>query len=506
MVARLHIASVALLCCPWVTSATAQSVHGDGAEAQQKAVTPAGTPAVPATSAPAASGGRVAAVSPPAAAAPSLFQFSFHGAVALTLYAQDTPVATGNGLGALAVPLRIVGDSWFMGGDVRHTRISLGVRGPDLLGASTLATVDLEMTGGNQIYTVAAPPAVVTVRDAMGNVVGTGSAPGFASSAQGDESLLPRLRTAYVEFNWNAGENVLRAGQYHNLLLAMVSASGAHPATLGFGAGQLGWRAPGLTYAHKFKLTTDASLEVALQINRNSWNDNAPVCLAGMAPPANNCLPHGVSLGEAGLPQLEARVLLSGPMAESPWPLYAPTQWQLHLVAHWDRKDLSGVNAVAPRGVRDTLTTYAIEAGGKLKLGPLLVAANGWYGQNTGGVFGNVFQIQMPDKPDVRGFGVWGQIGVSIAQGFSVWAFAGTDRPQRDQALAAAFTRLSNAQIAGMLAYVNGPLTVTIEWLNIATQQPMAATSSATPGAPALPPTVATYRGNQPSFTLAYAF
>lgn len=443
---------------------------------------------------------RAAPVAPPPPAAQSPFQFSFRGTVALTLYAQDTPVITGNGVGALAGPLPMLGDSWHMGGDIRQTRFSLNVRGPELLGATPSASVELEMAGGNQIYTVPAAPSVVVVRDAAGNPVGTGTAPGFSSSAQGDESLLPRLRTAYVEFNWNGGENVLRAGQYHNLLLAMVSASGAHPATLGYGAGQLGWRAPGLTYSHKFRFTPDVSLDTAVQVNRNSWNDNAPVCLPNMAPPAMNCLPAGVSLGEAGLPQVEARVLLSGPLTESPWPHYAPSLWQFHMIGHWDRKDLSGVNAIAPAGVRDSLTTYAFEMGGKYKLGPVLAAVNGWYGQNTGGLFGNIFQIQAPDRPDVRGFGVWGQLGVSIVNGFSVWAFAGVDRPNRSDALAAGFSRLSNLQLALMLAYVNGPLMATLEWLQIATEQPLAA---AVPGAPQA---IATYRGNQPSFTIAYAF
>ncbi|HET6332454.1 MAG TPA: hypothetical protein VFG30_04545 [Polyangiales bacterium] len=66
------------------------------------------------------------------------------------------------------------------------------------------------------------------------------------------------------------------------------------------------------------------------------------------------------------------------------------------------------------------MTTYAVEVGGKLKLGPVLVAANGWYGQNAGGVYGHMFQMQLPDKPDVTGFGVWGQVALSLSRQFSV--------------------------------------------------------------------------------------
>jgi len=466
---------------------TAQTAETD-ADASEDA--PAGTPGERPTVL------SVPPASPPPPVPPSLFQFSFKGTVALTLFGQDTPFVTGNGVGSLAGPAQIFSDSWHVGGDVRQSRFSLSVRGPELLGAVPLAAIELEMAGGNQIYTLPAPPSVVTVRDAMGNTVGMGTVPGFTSSPQGDESLLPRMRTAYVEFNWGAGTNVLRAGQYHNLLLAMVSASGAHPATLGYLAGQLGWRAPGITFSHKFRLTPESTLDAAVQVNRNSWNDNALVCGPGMAPPTMNCLPSGVSLGEAGTPQVEARVLLSGPLTESMWPHYAPTVWQLHLIGHWDRKDLSGVNGVAPAGLRDSMTTYAIEAGGKYKLGPVQLAVNGWYGQNTGNVYGNNSQIQRPDKPDVQGFGVWSQLGVSFGHGFSAWGFAGIDRPNRDQALLAEFTRLQNLQLAVMLAYVNGPLIATLEWLNITTVRPMAPMSAQT----------VSYSGNQPSFTIAYNF
>ena len=383
-----------------------------------------------------------------------------------------------------------------MGGDIRQTRFSLNVRGPQLLEAATLASIELEMAGGNQIYTVPGVPVTTIVRDATGMQIGTARVAGFVSSPQGDESLLPRLRTAYVEFNWDGGTNVLRAGQYHNLLLAMVSASGAHPATLGYGAGQLGWRTPGITYSHKFRLTSDITMDTAVQLNRNSWNDNAPSCATGEAPPTVNCQPQGVSLGEAGSPQVEGRVLFSGPLTESIWPHYAPTVWQAHLVAHWDVKDLSGVNATAMPGTRDSLTTYAIEMGGKYKFGRVQLAVNGWYGQNTGSLLGNIFQIQTPDKPDVRGFGVWSQLGVMLPLGLSAWGFAGIDRPNRDMALAAQLARLQNIQLALMVAYVNGPLTATLEWMHIRTVTP----------APGMPMATVTNYANQPSFTIAYAF
>jgi hypothetical protein len=418
---------------------------------------------------------------------------------------QDVPFGASNGGAALLGPSDTPIDGWFMGGDIRQTRLSFNMRGPEVLGAVPSGSVEIEMAGGNQITTVPATLAPITVRDAMGNVVGMGAVTTFTSSAFGDESLLPRLRTAYVELNWDGGQNLIRFGQYHNLMLAMVSASGAHPATLGYGAGQLGWRTPGITYTHRFKLGESANLDASVQLNRNSWIDNAPVCSGMMAPPVANCLPQGVSLGEAGLPQVEARLLFSGAAEPSPFPHYAPTAWQVHLVGHWDQKDVSGVGAVAPAGLRDSLTTYAIEAGGKLKLGPVLIAANGWYGQNAGGIYGHMFQMQLPDRPDVTGFGVWGQLGVSLSSKFSLWAFGGIDRPNRAEAIAAGFIRLQNIQLAGMLAYVDGPLVMTLEWFHAATTNYVPGTM-ATATMPATLPREPTLHGNQPSFTIAYMF
>jgi hypothetical protein len=446
------------------------------------------------------------ALVPPPSAPPSLFLFTLRGTIASTLFLQDVPFGGGNGGAALLGPLNTPIDGWFFGGDIRQTRLSFNLRGPEIFGAVPTAAIEFELAGGNQITTVPGANATVTVRDAMGNVVGTTTVPAFTSSAQGDESLLPRLRTAYVEMNWDAGQNLVRVGQYHNLLLAMVSASGAHPATLGYGAGQLGWRAPGVMYSHKFKLGEDANLDAAVQLNRNSWIDNAPICPATLTPPVTNCLPSGVSLGEASLlPQVEARLLFSGGKEESPFPHYAPTVWQFHIVGHWDQKDLSGVGNVAPPNLRDSMTTYAIEVGGKLKLGPVLIAANGWYGQNAGGVYGHMFQMQFPDKPDVTGFGAWGQAGFSLSRAFSLWAFAGIDRPNRAEAIAAGFARLQNIQLCGMLAYTEGPLVITLEWFNVATTSYIPG-AAATATAPATVPQELTFRGNQPSVTLAYNF
>lgn len=449
-------------------------------------------------------------------APPSPFTLSVRGVISGSMYMQDLPMrAPGNNggsavFGAVGVQL----DKWFLGGDVRQSQLQIGVRGPEVLGgAIPYGAIEFDMLGGSQIATV--PNVPFLVRDSMGAVIG--SVPGFTSSAQGDESLLPRVRLAYVELNWGAGTDIVRAGQFHNLLLPMIAASGSHIGVpLGYGAGQLGWRAPGITYLHRFALSQTTSLTGGIQINRNSWRDNDPPCAAMQVPSqAAPCVPSGappgtpsVSIGEASmLPQVEARLVLSGPPAPSPFPMYAPNAWQVHLVGHWDVKDVSGIGADAVPPMVDSMTTMLGEAGFKVTLGPVLLAANAWYGKNAGGVFGHIFQMQVPGAGDISGFGAWGQLGLSLTKNLSVWGFFGTDVPsEADIRVASPFgAYLSNTQISAMVSYVDGPIALTLEYLRISTNQ----WSPARPAVgmmPATPDTELTTSANQIALTMAYFF
>jgi hypothetical protein len=56
-----------------------------------------------------------------------------------------------------------------------------------------------------------------------------------------------------------------------------------------------------------------------------------------------------------------------------------------------------------------------------------------------------------------------------------------------------------------MLAYVNGPFIASLEWFTITTTQ-LVGRAAATATAPANPGVILNYRGNQPSFTVAYSF
>ncbi|HMJ51835.1 MAG TPA: hypothetical protein VK540_07150 [Polyangiaceae bacterium] len=435
----------------------------------------------------------------PIAAKPSPFTFALHGFVSGGIYLQDAAFASGQGGGAIFGPNKLDSDRWFLGGDVRQTQLKFTVKGPEVLGgASPMAVVELDLLGGNQVTTVPGPTAIV--RDAMGMPIGTvGNT--ATSVATGDESVLPRLRLAYAELNWGEGTDMLRVGQQHNLLVYMIPASASHIGVpLGYGAGQLGWRTPGITYLHKFALPDDMRVDLHLQVNRNSWIDNYPVCAATQIPPAAgaNCLPSGISLGEAStLPQLEARVVFSTGKKPSPWPYYPASDFTVYAIGHWDQKDLSGVGASAPSG--DTLTTLIGDLGFKAALGPAIIAGNAWYGKNAGAVYGNMIQMQAPNGPDVTGFGAWGQLGFSITKELSVWAFGGIDQPTESQAIAANFTRLQNVQAAGQIAYKDGPYAIGLELLHIWTKNYV-------PGTAMTAASTTTLEGNQPMATVDYFF
>ncbi|HET8932910.1 MAG TPA: hypothetical protein VFN67_05705 [Polyangiales bacterium] len=478
---------------------------------EETAASPASKP-VPAAEAAAAK--PPAVVAPPA---PSPFQFVVKGLVSGSMFMQNVPTAPSGGSLAFSTNKGVV-DGWFLGGDVRQTRLTFTIRGPEVLGGATPTGVaEMDLGGYNyQFLAVGGLSAVIGAAGPMGTTVTVPVGFNVATNeSRFDENLVPRMRLAYVELNWNNSQNVLRVGQYHNLLLGMIAGSASHIALpLGYGAGQLGWRSPGITYLHRFPLSMTSGLDVGFQINRNSWRDELPNCGPGQVAPQAQCLPFGVSAGEASmLPQVEARIMAFGGMVEAPLPFYLPVKWLAYLAAHWDRKDLTGVgNATLPSttGVpyRDTMDTAAVQAGFKTQLGPVLIAANGWYGKNAGNVFGHIFQMQNLNGSDVTGFGAWGQLAVGLTKNLSLWGFGGIDQPDENQVRRAgstfalgSTTLMRNVQIMGQLAYTDGPIQIAAEFMYVIT------TALVAPNP--MMPTVRSpeaHNAMQPSLTLNYNF
>lgn len=445
---------------------------------------------------------------------------------------QDVP-ATSQG-GALTFgAVNLAGDKWFLGGDVRQTRLTFNIRGPEVLsGATPLGVVEMDLGGYN--YQILAANGIQAQANRQGAADPTTGAlmqnptplnfNTVTNESRSDESLVPRIRLAYIELNWGGSQNVIRVGQFHNLLLGMIPGSASHIATpLGYGAGQLGWRSPGITFIHRFKLDAMSNFDVGLQINRNSWRDELPSCQQNPTPnvpgpmpntqaPTVNCLPYGISAGEASMmPQVEVRLMAFGGMAETPLPFYLPTKWTVYGVFHYDHKDLSGVgNTFTPAPPqRDGMDTIVAQAGLKLQFGPVLFAANAWWGQNAGNVFGHVFQMQDLVRPDISGFGGWGQLGFGITKTLSLWAFGGIDKPDEAKIKAAfggasgQLSRLQNVQIAAQLVYTEGPIQIGLEYLLVMTKNYYAPVALPTV---TFQEAIATYSVSQPTITMNYNF
>jgi hypothetical protein len=466
-----------------------------------------------------------AAAKPPAIPAPpppSPFVFQVKGLVSGSMFLQNIPTVGSGGSLAFSTNRPVV-DGWFLGGDVRQTRLTFTVRGPEVFGGATPTGV-AEMDLGGYNYQVLAASGLTAVVGTPNGMGGTAVVPlpynVVTNEPRFDESLVPHVRLAYVELNWNNSQNLLRVGQYHNLLLGMVAGSASHIALpLGYGAGQLGWRSPGITYLHRFALSATSNLDIGVQINRNSWRDELPNCGATQTAQVNNCLPYGVSAGEASmLPQVEGRIMAFGGMAENPLPFYLPVKWLAYIVAHWDRKDLSGagsntVPATTGAPYRDSMDTFATQAGFKTQLGPVLIAANGWYGKNAGNVFGHIFQMQNLNGPDITGFGAWGQLGIGLTKNLSLWGFGGIDKPDEKQVRAAGSTLAlagttvaRNVQVMTQLAYTDGPVQVGVEFMYVMTTALYLPTGvMMAPGGPDLR-VLDTRTAMQPSVTLNYNF
>jgi hypothetical protein len=395
----------------------------------------------------------------PAAAPASPFTFALRGFISGSLFVQDGvlagasgipgiggPTTTGYGQGALFAATEGTGDSLVFSGDVRQTRLNFSMRGPPVLGGAT-------------------PTGFVEV-DFLG---------GFSGGSFGDDSLLPRIRLAYVEASWPT--TTLRVGQFHNLVVPFIPASAAHIAfPYSIGGGLIGWRSPGVTLSERIPMGA-MSLELAGQVSRVNWADTAATCAPAnpaatpptpaQTPEANGCLRGGVTLGDAsGLPQVQARVTLISGKAAPPWPGFPPGDVVVYVVGNWNQLDRNGWGATGG----DPLTTLVAEAGTKLQFGPVLVAANAWWGQNAGNMLGHIIQFaragQIVPAEDVTGFGAWGQIGFSLSKEVALWAFAGTDRPDPERAETLSLVRRHQNVYAAMLSYKDGPYGVGLEWVH----------------------------------------
>jgi hypothetical protein len=331
------------------------------------------------------------------------------GIISASLFASDARFGTGDGQAANFVGTELA--DWWHGADVRSTRLTARLTGPRFSGNWRAgATVEGDFGGG---YT------------------GTG--------AFSDEQPTPRLRLAYAEVT--NGRTTLRIGQDWSLTTGNIPMSMSHIGyVLGWGSGGfIGWRFPGVFLGHMLtqpSAKTRATLRVAAL--RNSWSDEST--------------PDQPSAGEAGTPQLEARLDFGGSLE--------PGTWSVYVAGHWDEKDLNGVRPEdSPEPPENDLTSTAIEAGARIQTGALTVHGNAYSGSAMGHQFAHIVQFG-----DVDGWGAWGQAGLQLGRRWSAWLFYGVDNPEDDD-LPGDGARLQSNLLVPMLRYQVGPYSTGIEWL-----------------------------------------
>ncbi len=335
------------------------------------------------------------------------------GFISVSFFAQNQNFAFGNGQNAeFPVPPEFTTDKWFLDGDVRSSRLTLALNGPEVKEGLRFAGA-LEM-------------------DFFGGFAGTGP---FS-----DEQETPRLRLAYLDII--RGKTTIRLGQAWTPLFGNVPKSLSHVAfPLGYGAaGTIGWRFPGV---YVYRILSDKDEKVTRKLTvaafRGSWNG-----------PGDNL--NSGSAGNASFgPQVELRYDASGKTGSG-------STWGAYLVGHWDQKDLSGADATAPG---DSLDGTAFEFGAKYGQGRFSIQGNAYYGEAIGQQLGHITQFG-----DIAGWGAWFQPGIKLNKEWSWYLFYGVDDPDDSDIFLSDQSRLENEIMATSVEWSIGPYAIGAEWLH----------------------------------------
>jgi hypothetical protein len=397
--------------------------------------------------APAAAPAKAAAVEAPTVKTGTGSSLTIKGFVIASLYGQDSNFSFGNGQNAEVPTGDYKKDQWFIGGDVRNTRVTLDWKGPEVEGFKVGGTLETDFFGGFN-----------------------------GSGAFSDEQPVPRLRLAYLDII--KGDTTFRIGQAWSPLFGNVPTSPTHVAfPLGYGAaGDVGWRFPGLFIYHNFGGSESFSTKLTLAAMEGSWSG-----------PGDNL--NALSAGNSGIPQFEGRLDFTGKASGNPWGAY--------VVAHYDQKDCNSVNdsaALTPSCPSKSLDGTAFELGGKFGIGPFSMQGNYYTGKAIGQQFGNLTQFG-----DISSWGGWLQASLKFTPKWSGNLLYGIDDPNDNDVLDAKANKVKNQMIAASVMYSTGPYIFGVEWLN---DKLNTATRNATTGDVSRD----SITGNQISFSTWYKF
>jgi hypothetical protein len=360
------------------------------------------------------------------------WKFALHGLAGASFYVQDTPAFVFNGQGPL-LALSKPGDGGFTtGADIRQSRFNFSVAGPKVFGGAT-------------------PKAVLEI-----DLFGLNSPGGY-----GEVSVYARTRLAYAELNW--GNDVLRVGQDHQLILGVVPESMGHMAfPVTYWNGMLGWREPGAGYFHTIPLD-DSKLELAVQVMKSDWANPADF---GTATTSDLSIDYGQL---SGYPGVEARAKFTSEHVTA----FVAGHYN-HVMGTHASEVLFGPMMPPTRN----WDVIAGVAGVKVSFAGFTVAGSAYYGQNTAPLLGE--QLNFITNNDVGEWGAWGQVGYDIIKELNISVIAGTGQPNKSdiQKTAPAPTpmntageRASSSVIGGMVRYREGGFAVGPEFYHVIANQ-----------------------------------
>lgn len=362
---------------------------------------------------------------------------TIRGFLSASTFLQDQNFAFGNGQNAEwpAAP-EFTRDEWFTGGDVRNSRLTLAFDGPKVAKGPWKVGGQLEL-------------------DFFGGFIGAG--------AFEEQQPKPRLRLAFADIG--NGRTTIRIGQFWSPLFgfssnpatSVVPVSTSHLAfPLGYGSGMPGWRFPGIfLYQGLTQKNAPINAELQLAVMRGTWDRCFGGAVVDCPTGGANSNISSLSAGNAGWPQFEGRVNLSGKAGKGTWGIY--------VVGHWDQKDLSGVNNEGAPGVRDSLDGTIGELGARYQMGGFLIQGNVYTSKAAGQQFTGITQFG-----DFKSTGGWIQAGYDFTPNWGVYGFYALDDPEDKQVFRAVGNnaRLKNEIFSGMLRWKTGPYQLGLEYLH----------------------------------------
>ena len=357
----------------------------------------------------------------PAQAAPTFtsapgLSVAFHGFIDATAFSQTKSYTYGNGQNAEYPVPGSLGN--LSGVDVRNTRFWFDLTGAKLAGNWTGgARLEMDFFGGNN---------------------GTG--------AYSQQQPIPRLRQAYMVLNNPVSGSTIKIGQQWDLMFPLddLPESLSHIAfPLGYGAGIIGWRFPGIAYSQDLNHGSDGpQWRVDVGAYEGNWDG-----------PGSNT--NYLTAGNAGFrPQIEAKLRVE-----------QAKEWMLFVAGHYSQINLSGVGGAEPAPITRQFSSEAFEAGGAWTPGPWVLRSVLYTGKGIGEIFGDLSQFG-----DIKDKGGYVQGGYKFTSNWSANLFYGISKPNANDVVRwmgnGATGLLKAHSYAANVEYTVGDYSFALEWIH----------------------------------------